>query len=217
MDKTSSPQKIKVKGWTLRVKTPPHMDKNTRILLLLHGHLGNENVMWILTKPLPDEIVIISPRAPLKLGENQFSWHKIGPKWPDIDFYEDILSELLEGIDEWREQNHLLNHQLDLMGFSQGAVMAYAFSILHPEIIGRVGALAGFIPQHWEDSSEVPTLKGKNFYVAHGIKDAVVPIEKARQTASWLKGQGAQVTFCEANIGHKISANCYKGLGEFFS
>jgi phospholipase/carboxylesterase len=216
MNKASSPQKIEVKGWTFRVKYPSNLNEHTRILLLLHGHLGNENVMWILTKPLPDDIVILSPRAPIKWGENQFSWHKIGPNWPNIDTYQDILSELLVGINEWREQNHLLNHQLELMGFSQGAVMAYAFSILHPEIVGRVAALAGFIPNHWKDSSQVPALTGKIFYVAHGIKDEVVPIEKARQTASWLKEQGAQVTFCEADIGHKISANCFKGLGEFF-
>lgn len=217
MDSTLSTQKIFVADWTFRVRFPSTMGEKTKILLLLHGHLGNEDVMWILTRPLPDDLVILSPRAPVKFGANQFSWHKINDDWPNIDAYQDILSKLMVGINEWLEQKQFHPHQFDLMGFSQGAVVAYAFSILYPARAGRVAALAGFIPNNWKNSPQISGFEGKQFYIAHGVKDTIIPIEKARRSADWLKEQGAQVSFCEADIGHKLSANCFKGLGEFFS
>jgi hypothetical protein len=36
------------------------------------------------------------------------------------------------------------------------------------------------------------------------------------KAAKWLKENGANITFCKAEIGHKLSADCLKGLGKFF-
>ena len=216
MNNSDLPKRIDIGDWTFRVKVPAHMDEHTRILLLLHGHLGNENVMWILTKTLPENLALLAPRAPIKMGVNQYSWHKIGPHWPKLDVYQAVLSQLLIQVNEWREPYHLQDHQVDVMGFSQGAVMAYAFSMLYPDQVGRVAALAGFIPNQWKETFQNAAFNGKTFYVAHGIHDEVIPIEQARKTVNWLRKQSAQVTFCEADIGHKLSAKCYKDLGNFF-
>jgi phospholipase/carboxylesterase len=173
--------------------------------------------MWILADPLPPNYYVLAPRAPIQLGENQFSWHKITPQWPDLDHYGQLVENLLQKVRLWEEENELHFDQYNLMGFSQGAVMAYALAWLFPEKIGKVAALAGFIPTSWKTNAHKPKLGNKKFFVAHGNKDEIVPIENARQTVSWLEKHGADVQFCEAEIGHKISANCFSGLGEFFS
>jgi phospholipase/carboxylesterase len=216
MTENDQPTKIVIDRWPFRVKQPIKRTENNRLLLLLHGHLGNENAMWILTKPLPAFYTMLAPRAPVKFGPKQYSWHEIGSTWPGIEAYQALTKDLLLRVKTWMEDNSMDVDQFDLMGFSQGATMAYALAILHPEIISKVAALASFIPQSWKARLSETTLDGKQFFIAHGTQDDVIPIKKARQAAAWLNEKGAQVTFCEADTGHKLSANCFKGLGNFF-
>lgn len=216
MTANKKPQKTEINGWTFRIKHPSDDKAKAKVLLLLHGHLGNEKAMWILTDPLPENYIMLAPRAPLQTGDGQYSWHEIGPQWPDIEKYQELTGELLSRVDHWLGENELEIDSFDVMGFSQGAVMAYAMAILHPEKIGKIAALAGFIPQTWQSELDQDTLSGKSFFIAHGTQDEMVPIKKGRQAASWLEERGADVIFCEAEIGHKLSANCFKGLGKFF-
>ena len=94
--------------------------------------------------------------------------------------------------------------------------MAYALAILHPDRINRIAAIASFMPQSWKSELDQYMLKDKRFFIAHGTQDEIVPLEKARKASQWLQEKGAAVTFCTAETGHKISANCFDGLGNFF-
>jgi len=76
--------------------------------------------------------------------------------------------------------------------------------------------LAGFFPESWQKQLDLNSVAGKSFYIAHGTRDDIIPIEKAHQTAKTFEAYGADITFCEADIGHKLSTNCFKGLGQFF-
>jgi phospholipase/carboxylesterase len=216
MPEVQHPEKAEINGWHFRIRVPAPDSGETRVMLLLHGYLGNENVMWTLTKPLPDNYVLIAPRAPIKKSDDQFIWHEISPQWPDFQTYQNLTDQLLTRVTQLLHQHEVITDQFDVMGFSQGAVMAYALAILHPERINRVAALAGFIPHAWHDQIVHPSLENKPFFIAHGTQDDIIPIKKAHLAASWLAEKGAQVSICEAEIGHKISANCFNGLGSFF-
>ena len=133
MKENDLPKKVEINNWTFRIRQPATENDYPRVLLLLHGHLGNENAMWILTKPLPKSYVMLAPRAPINTGPDQYSWHKIGPQWPDIEVYRDITNQLLSRVNSWVDNNQLDVAQYDLMGFSQGAVLAYALALLHPK------------------------------------------------------------------------------------
>lgn len=216
MTEIDEPKLIKIDDWVFRVKEG-QSTKQIKLMLLLHGYLGNENVMWILTNPLPASYTFLAPRAPLQMGENQFSWHKLGMRWPDLDIYQQLIADLLHRIDSWSAKMNIPSPKLDIMGFSQGAVVAYAMALLYPERIGRIAALAGFIPWSWKSHLQPEVLKDRKFFVAHGTRDLTVPIIRAHQAVSWLKKSGADVTFCESDIEHKLSADCFKGLGKFFT
>jgi phospholipase/carboxylesterase len=211
------PKSISIMGRTFMVKEPDRMSSETRIMLLLHGHLGNEKVMWVLTKPIPDNYILLAPRAPVKLGPDQYSWHEITSQWPTLNAYQDITDQLLGQVDQYVANKKLDINHYDLMGFSQGAVLAYALAILHPQKIGKVAALAGFLPQVWRDQLSDEIVKRKSFFIAHGNQDDIVPIDKARSAAEWLNQNGAQVTFCAADTGHKLSSNCFEGLRKFLA
>ncbi|MBG0788418.1 MAG: dienelactone hydrolase family protein [Anaerolineaceae bacterium] len=218
MTEQAAPREILIDNWPFKVlvpEQPPTSEK--RLLLLLHGHLGNENVMWILTKPIPKSFIMLAPRAPLQLGPDQYSWHAIESQWPDLEpTYRSLGSQLLSRVDQWIDQNGLNLSQFNVMGFSQGAVMAYALSFLFPERVNQVAALAGFVPFIWQSTLKDHSLAGRSYFISNGTEDEVIPIHKAHQTIEWLKEKGAQVTYCEGHTGHKLSANCFKGMGDYF-
>ena len=217
MSENNNPQETIIKDWTFRIKQPPQLSDQTRVMLLLHGYMGNENVMWILTNPMPKTHLFIAPRAPVKIGAEQFAWHKITPQWPGLDTYQTLADQLMDRVEIWLEDNGIKTTSYDVMGFSQGAVMAYALAFLYPEKINKIAALASFIPQTWRSSIDPDGIKNKDFFIAHGSQDEIIPINKASESAKWLEEHQANVTFCEADIGHKLSADCFKGLGNFFS
>ena len=219
MTNRETPQLETIDGWPFRVSQSPESPSNHRLMLLLHGHLGNENVMWVLTKPIPETYTLLAPRAPVETEPGQYSWHAISPQWPGLDTYRGLANALLTRTEQWADAHDWPIQQIDLMGFSQGAVMALAMGILHPDKIGRTAILAGFLPQSWRSAlpGDSNALSGKSFFIAHGTRDEVVPIRQAQRTADWLKEKGAEVTFCEADTGHKLSANCFNSLGKFFT
>jgi len=54
-------------------------------------------------------------------------------------------------------------------------------------------------------------------FVAHGTQDNLVPIDRARASMALLEQAGARLTYCEAEVGHKVSADCLRGLETFFA
>jgi len=212
-----TPEKLEINGWHFLVKRPPEEANPKRILLLLHGHMGNEKVMWTLTKPIPDTTIVIAPRAPVKISEDQYSWHKISSNWLSINAYHELADALIKQINLVVDKEGLEVSKYDVMGFSQGAVMAYALAILYPDLIRKVAALSGFIPQAWMQDLDEHSFNQKAFFIAHGTQDEIVPLQKARQSVSWLREKNARVTFCEAETGHKLSASCFNDLGDFFA
>ena len=216
MNNVEKPQKLIINDWPFRLRLPLQKSDQSPMLLLLHGHLGNENVMWSLTKPIPDTYLILCPRAPVVMGENQYSWHKISPNWPTVDTYKKLTDKLLSTVNLWVEKQGLPISHYDVMGFSQGAVMAYGLAIIYPQLIRKVAALSGFIPQSWMKTQKNLEFENTEFFIAHGRQDQIIPIQNARQTINWLGQKNAKVTVCETETGHKLSVDCFNKLGEFF-
>lgn len=218
MTEPFEPQAITIDRWPFKVHIPDlPKDQRARVLLLLHGHLGNEDVMWIFARKLPKDIILLAPRAPVQLGPGQYSWHAITPRWPDLHTtYAGLAADVLSRADRWVQENGYQVQRYDVMGFSQGAVMSYGLSFLHPEKVNKVAALAGFIPHSWQAELAEASLAGRSYFVSNGTEDDVIPIAEAHQSVEWLKEKGAQVTYCEGHTGHKLSASCFTDLGNYF-
>jgi len=54
-------------------------------------------------------------------------------------------------------------------------------------------------------------------FISLGTLYSLVPVERARQAASVLQLAGASVSYCEEEVGHKLSASCFRGLENYFS
>jgi len=124
---------------------------------------------------------------------------------------------LIHLVDDYAAQNKIDAAQFDVAGFSQGAAMTNVLALLYPERIRRAAPLAGFIPADSESVVAKRPLNGKPFFVAHGTLDEMVKIEYARQSVQILAQAGADVTYCEDEVGHKVSVNCMRALEGFFA
>ena len=211
---------ISFKNWTLRIRKSTHQAR--RLMLLIHGHTGDENSMWVFARAMPDHYWMVAPRAPYAAESGGYSWRP-----PQTGNYDQLGLEMLESaaealirlVDEYsasagREADARV---FDVMGFSQGAALSSVLTFLYPRRIRKTALLAGFVPSGLEELATQRPLEGKPFFVAHGTKDETVTIDRARASIALLEQAGAQVTYCEDEVGHKVSVTCLRALKEFFS
>ena len=200
-------------NWTLRVR--PGTGK--RILLLLHGWTGDEDSMSIFTRNFPADCWIISPRAPFPAHPKGYSWRASAAQgtWPSIDLFRPSVKLLFDLLDRWAFANNLDGSIVDVAGFSQGAALTFTLGALFPARIRKMGILAGFAPEGAEAVLAPNTMAGKNIFISHGTLDEMVPIARAFQTIKILEEAGANVQFCQSEVGHKLSAECLKALESY--
>lgn len=175
--------------------------------------------MWVFARGLPSQYWMIAPRAPLSDGKSGYTWRA----QPQSDFGKPSLDQLrppaealIKLVDAYQAEVGIETSDFDVMGFSQGAVMSNVLAFLYPHRIRKVGILAGFIPSGLEELTPNRPLEGKEFFVAHGTKDETVTIDRARASIQMLEDAGARVTYCEDEVGHKVSVKCLSALKNFF-
>lgn len=212
---SESTQLVQVNGWTIRQRVPPGPG-NKPVFLLLHGWTGDENAMWIFTRRLPQEVLILSPRAPHPAPQGGYSWRpNIGKGWPGVDDFQPVIQGLVDLLTpDLFPQADFSN--IRLVGYSQGAALAFTFSLLHPDKVVSIAALSGFLPDGAQEIAASRPLADKPIFMAHGIYDKLVPVERAREGVKILQQAGAQVHYCEDEVGHKLSADCFRALQAFF-
>jgi phospholipase/carboxylesterase len=189
-----------------------------RLLLLIHGWSGDEDSMWVFVDGLPPDTWVIAPRAPFRAEPYGYSWRPLQPETfgrPSLEALTPAAEGLLALVDSYARSFLLSGHQFDVMGFSQGAALANTLAFLHPERVGKVAILAGFVPAGLEALVPRRPLQGKAFFVGHGTRDEIVSIERAHQSVELLRQAGADVAFCEDDVGHKVSADCRRALVAF--
>jgi phospholipase/carboxylesterase len=204
-----------INGIPTRIRFPQGDDPSLAILLL-HGFTGDENSMWVFTHKLPAKSLIIAPRGLYPLRSGGYSW--LPPSsdplgWiDDYQFAIDILLEILTS----EYFPGLSDNPIYVAGFSQGAALTYSISLTQPQRVKALAGLAGFMPNGAEALARNQPLTAKPAFIAHGTLDEIIPVEQARKAVEILKLSGAEVTYCEDEVTHKMSAECFKDFAAFF-
>ena len=208
-------------GWVFRASSLNEAPK--RVLLLLHGWTGDENSMWTFARNFPPEYAIIAPRAPFLAPKEKggYSWRDLKPgTWgsPTLDELRPPADGLVSLVDEWRATLNITSAPFDVIGFSQGGALATLLAILYPQRIRKLAVLAGFIPKGVGEAHLVPDLlDGMQCFWAHGTQDDMVTFERGRSSAEMLEKAGAQIQFCVADVGHRVSRECRRALDDFMT
>jgi phospholipase/carboxylesterase len=205
---------VSLNGWVMRIHHPAG-NGPFPVLLLLHGWTGDENSMWVFVPRMPENSLIIAPRGCYPTKAGGYSWHpEINKPWPWIHDFQPAVDQLMQEISS---SNFPLGDfsALHMVGFSQGAALVYSMAILQPERIATIAGLSGFLPDGASSWLEPERLHGLPVFIAHGSEDELVPVELARKGVEVLESAGADVTYCEDSVGHKLSAKCFRGLEAF--
>ncbi len=206
-------------GWVFRSRSL--RENPQRVLLLLHGWTGDENSMWTFTANFPAEYAILAPRAPFLAPKEKggYSWREIKPStWgaPTFDELRAPADALVSLVDQWLVALNIPAARFDVVGFSQGGAVATLLAILHPQRIRKMAVLAGFIPKGVDDVHLPPhLLDGIDCFWAHGTQDDMITFARGRESARRLEAAGANVDFCEAEVGHRVSRECRRALDAF--
>jgi len=137
--------------------------------------------------------------------------HRLG--W--IDEYQSAMEAIMEIMTPDNIPG-LTHTPIYVAGFSQGAALTYSIALTRPQRVKALAGLAGFMPQGAEALARNQPLAGRAAFIAHGTLDEIVPVERARKAVEILKLSGADVTYCEDDVTHKMSAECFKDFAVFF-
>jgi phospholipase/carboxylesterase len=197
---------------SFRLRTPE--DENAAPIVMLHGLGGDEKVMWGLESALPQTGMVVTPSAHHAQPQGGYAWNRIIDAWPPLisEFSEavDLLEELLDYL---QAEYTFQRERMILMGFSNGAAMSFAASMTPmSQAPAGIIAIAGHLPE-----GDLSPLRGIPVYWGHGMRDSFIPIDIARADAERLREAGVPVTLCEADVGHKLGAECLKNLGVWFA
>ncbi len=216
--KLADPQDLLIGDWHLKYRAP--LEKGpSQVIILNHGWTGDERSMWLFANQLPKSAMLIAPRAPYISSHTEYggySW--VADRIEGWSSYNDfspakgLFLNLLQELPNYLDGDFA---KISLIGFSQGAAFNYAFALGYPSSVKRMAALAGFVPEGSEKIASQSPLQGKSVFIAHGINDETVPINFARKAKEIMQVAGANVEYCESEIGHKLGANCFSQLRRF--
>ncbi len=201
-----------------RLKSTPQ--SSGRLLLLLHGWTGDENSLWDIANLLPDRDLILAPRGLHADPKGGYAWREIKPgSWgfPAAGELYPAAEALIRLLDELGARNSWDTGRLDVVGYSQGAVLTLILALLHPHRIRKMGLISGFLPKNPEPLFKQVDLQNLSTYIAHGTNDEQIPIDRARQMAAMLEQAGAKIVFTELDSGHRVLFEQLNGLAAFLS
>lgn len=188
-------------------REPKLAAENAPLLILLHGYGSHEQDLFSFSEELPDEMRIISVRAPHSMGFGGYAWYAINfdadeNKFSDLDQARESLVKIKDLITDLKQQYN--PSKVFLLGFSQGAILSYAFSFKYSNEVNHVVALSGYLIDDLipaEMNSQIET----DYYSSHGVVDQVIPVQWARKAPVYLKSQGLQCDYSEYPVGHGVA------------
>jgi phospholipase/carboxylesterase len=92
-----------------------------------------------------------------------------------------------------------------LAGFSQGCAMALQTGLRHPEPLAGLLCLSGYLPLYASLAAERhPANAAAPIFMAHGIYDPVVPLDRAQKSRDYLRLHGYPVEWREYPMEHSV-------------
>lgn len=188
-------------------RAPKNTTQNPPILIMLHGYGSHEEDLFSFSEELPDDLFIISARAPYGMGYGGHAWYSINfdadeNKFSDTDEAKSSL-KLIDGLID-HIQEEFTPSKIFLLGFSQGAILSYAYSLNFPNKVNHVVALSGYLMQDLLPIEIDPSII-TDYYISHGVVDQVIPVQWARKAPEFMKLSNLSHEYSEYPVGHGVA------------
>ena len=196
------------------------LDKNP-VLILLHGFGSNEEDLFSFASELPDHYYIISARAPKSLAPYGYAWFDIqfdmyGNKTTNDAEALEAKQMVIDFIDEMVAKYPIDPKNVNLIGFSQGAILSYAIALTQPEKVNKIVALSGYFKKELLDTYLAKDAYAHlEFFVSHGTVDQVISIEDARKIPGILNELDIKNEYHEYPVGHGVAPQNFYDFKNF--
>lgn len=204
------------------VREPGRKDGPPPLLILLHGVGGDEHGWDDILPQLDERFLILSVRAPNVSANGGYCWF-------NVEFADGTFSINAEQAQSgWRavsqfawEAPHAYaaaTGQVYLMGFSQGAAMAFCAMLTAPEGLSGIIALNGrVLPQVRPFAVNADRLRNFPVLYVYGTYDKVIPITFARESLEYLMTTGAALQAHEYPIAHEMPAESLREVNAWLA
>lgn len=193
------------------IKKPETISRNTPLLVMLHGYGSDENDLFSFAQELPEQLLIVSAKAPIAMQPFGNAWYEIyfdaGAGKFNNDQQAVAARELIaKFIDELVETYQVDAANVTLLGFSQGSILSYAVALSYPEKVKNIIALSGYISKDMlVNGYEKNNFDHLAIYGSHGNVDQVIPVEWARKNKPFLDELNIENTYSEFPVGHGVA------------
>ncbi len=197
---------------------PSRSEVERRPLLMLHGYGSNEEDLFSFAGDLNRYFEVFSLRAPLSLHPFGYAWYEIDfeapkGKWSNLEQADASLIQLRKFLDEAAREFGFPLENISLLGFSQGCILSLALAFRYPDIFSRVVGLSGYVNRELlPEKPDWEAIRLLHIYSSHGTEDPVIPVDWARESASYLESQRVQVRYEEYPSGHGVAPDNYRSF-----
>ena len=203
------------------IREPKIKTDKAPALIMLHGYGSDENDLFSFAGELPEELFIISVKAPYTMQPYGNAWYEIHWDNNDGKFSDDVQAitsreTIREFIEEIIQKYPVDPQNINLLGFSQGSILSYAVALSYPEMIKNVVALSGYVNKGiLKDGYENNDFSTLDFYCSHGSVDQVIPVDWARKTKPFLDNLEIKNAYSEFPVGHGVAPQNFFELKEW--
>jgi len=171
-----------------------------RPLLLLHGTGGNEHDLLPLGRIVAPGAALLSPRGAVSENGMPRFFRRLAEGVFDEADLRRRTADLAAFVGAARDR-YGIEAPLAL-GFSNGANIAVALLMLHPEVLAGAVLIRPMVPLA---EPPVADLAGKPVLMLSGAMDPIVPAENAGRLARQLEAASAAVEHRVVPVGHGLS------------
>lgn len=203
------------------IKAPIGQLEKAPVLFLFHGYGSDENDLFSFAGELPEELFIISVKAPYPLQPYGNAWYAINfdadqNKFSNNEQAIESRDKIANFIDEALENYPIDAKNISLLGFSQGTILSYAVALSHPEKIKNLIALSGYVNFDFiADNFKQNDFSKLSVYASHGSQDQVIPIDWARKAPELLSELNIEHKYSEFPVGHGVAPQNFMELKEW--
>ena len=201
-----------------RIREGIRAEQATPAFILVHGYGSHADDLFSFAPHLPETHTVISIQAPISLGFGGYAWYPIsfeteGKLKTEVSDAWKAVELITKTIDALIEKHNLNPKDISYLGFSQGAILGWAFAFTYPNKVRRLIALSGFIH---ESVSVTPTTPFQVF-ASHGTNDPVISIDLPRTSILPLQKANPSITYNEYPEGHTLSQQNFMDMLEWIS
>jgi phospholipase/carboxylesterase len=178
----------------------PATTPGRRPLLLLHGTGGNEDDLLPFGRAVAPGAALLSPRGAVREGGMPRFFRRLAEGVFDEDDLQRRTADLAGFIADARDRYGIAAPVA--VGFSNGANIAAALLMLHPEALAGAVLLRAMVPFREAPRAE---LRGKPVVLVSGEADPIVSAGNAAKLAAQLAAAGAAITHQTLPVGHALS------------